>query len=242
MLFGEKYGDRVRIITFDPGYSMELCGGTHAEATGEIGYLRLLHETSAAAGIRRIEAVVGLSADQQLRSEKELIQSIRAEIGQSEDPARDIHRLVEEKKNLEKEIERLRLQHHSARLDQLIHSARKVDGGISLVTGELPDADMDVLKQIGYESLDKRQEGTITVLGSRDDQEGKVYLVAAVTEDLIRDRGLQAGSLVAELGRRVGGGGGGQPNLATAGGRQPEKLREVLEQVESIVQQKLNGH
>lgn len=241
MLFGEKYGDQVRVITFDDNYSVELCGGTHVGATGEIGYFRLLGESSAASGIRRIEAVAGRRADQKLRDEKQLLERIQQEIGQSEDLAKDIHQLIEERKSLEKEVERLQLQQSSSRLDQLISQARVLDNGIKLVTGEIPGADMDLLKQLGYEALEKEQGGTVIILGSRQSDEGKVYVAAAVTEDLVRELGLKAGSLVGELGRMLGGGGGGQPDLATAGGRNPEALPNVFDEADRIILEQLNG-
>lgn len=239
MLFGEKYGDSVRVITFDPEYSMELCGGTHVDATGEIGYFRFLNESSAAAGIRRIEAKVGKSVDDYLRSENELIHQIRSQMGQSSDIARDIHQLIEERKELEKEVERLQQQQSASKLDGFIQDAREIDGGIKLVSGEIPHADMDLLKQLGYESLEKSKKGTVTILGAKDD-EGKVYIAAAVTEDLIKEKGLKAGALVGELGQMLGGGGGGQPNLATAGGRKPEKLKEVFDQLPSVISKHLD--
>ncbi|MEL7834038.1 alanine--tRNA ligase [Fodinibius sp. Rm-B-1B1-1] len=235
MLFGEKYGDKVRIISFDPEYSMELCGGTHVDATGEIGYFRFTSESSAAAGIRRIEAKVGQSVDEYLRSESELIQNIRSEIGQSQDLVRDIHQLIEERKELEKELEELRKQQSASRLDNLIQSGTEINGGVRLVSGEIPHADMDLLKQLGYESLDKQKENTITILGAKDSEEGKVYVMAAVTKDLIEGKDLKAGALVGELGQMLGGGGGGQPNLATAGGRKPEKLKEMFDKLPSII-------
>jgi alanyl-tRNA synthetase len=240
MLFGEKYGDKVRIISFDPDYSMELCGGTHVDATGEIGYFRFTGESSAAAGIRRIEAKVGKSVDDYLRRENELVQQIRTEIGQSQDLVRDIHRLIEERKELEKEVEQLRKQQSASKLDGLIKNARELNGGIRLVSGEVPHADMDLLKQLGYESLDKQKEGTVTVLGAKDVEDGKVYVMAAVTEDLIKEKELKAGALVGELGQMLGGGGGGQPNLATAGGRKPEKLKELFDQLSSIINKHLD--
>ncbi|MGM0545521.1 MAG: alanine--tRNA ligase [Bacteroidota bacterium] len=235
MLFGEKYGDEVRVITFDPEYSMELCGGTHVEATGEIGYFRFTGESSAAAGIRRIEAKVGKSVDEYLRQENELVQKIRSEIGQSQDLVRDIHQLIEERKELEKELEDLRKQQSASKLDDLIASGIEIDGGIKLVSGEISNADMDLLKQLGYESLDKQKEKTVTILGAKASEEGKVYVMAAVTNDLIEGKELKAGSLVGELGQMLGGGGGGQPNLATAGGRKPEKLKEMFDKLPSII-------
>jgi len=241
MLFGEKYGDEVRVITFDSDYSVELCGGTHVEATGEIGYFRFIDESSAAAGIRRIEAVAGMNADRYLRKEKQLIDSIRSEIGQSEDLKKDIHDLIEENKQLEKELERLRQQQSSARLDRLIEKAQQIDRNIKLVTGEIPNADMNLLKQLGYESLEKQKERTVTILGSKDEQVGKVYLAAAVTEDLIKNDKLKANLLVGKLGKLLGGGGGGQPDLATAGGRNPEKLNEVFQKVKDIIAEHTNS-
>jgi len=241
MLFGEKYGDKVRVITFDDDYSIELCGGTHVQATGEIGYFRFLHESSAAAGIRRIEAITGKSADEYLRNEKSTVRSIQDEVGQSENIVKDIRQLIEEKKSLEKEVERLRLQNSTVRLDQLIQNAETTNEGFQLITGEISGVDMNMLKQLGYEGLDKCKKGSVIVLGSRDDEEHKVYLMAAITEDLIREKGLKAGNLVGELGRMVGGGGGGQPNLATAGGRQPEKLDAALEKVHDILNKTINA-
>ena len=239
MLFGEKYGDLVRVISFDPEYSMELCGGTHVEATGEIGYFRFLSESSAAAGVRRIEAKVGKSVDEYLRSENELIRRIHSQIGQSEDIARDIHQLIEERKDLEKEVERLRHKQSLNSLEYYLNHAREIKSGIKLVSGEIAHADMDLLKQLGYESLEKSKKGTITILGAKEKEEDKVYIVAAVTEDLIKGKGIKAGALVGELGKMLGGGGGGQPNLATAGGRKPQKLKEVFDELDKLITQQI---
>jgi alanyl-tRNA synthetase len=236
MLFGEKYGDYVRIITFDDDYSVELCGGTHVGATGEIGYFRFTQETSVAAGIRRIEAVCGQSADALLRSEKQLLQQVKSEVGQSQDLAGDIRKLIEDKKSLEKELEQVHMQHTGAKLDELISQASELNSGIHLVKGEVAGADMDVLKQLGYDALQKTKKQTAVVLGSRQIEEGKVFLMVALTDDLVKEKGLKAGAIVGQLGRLVGGGGGGQPNLATAGGRQPEKLEEALKKVNEIIE------
>lgn len=235
MLFGEKYGDFVRVITFDEDYSVELCGGTHVGATGEIGYFRFVHESSVAAGIRRIEAVTGKAADKLIREEKHTIRSIKSAFGQTDDLVASIQKLQEEKKALEKELEKLNLQNTGAKLDELLNSSEKLNDSVSLVKGEISGADMNVLKQLGYDALQKSPKNTVTVLGSKDETEGKVFLMVAVTEDLIKEKGLKAGALVGQLGRIVGGGGGGQPNLATAGGRIPEKLGEALEKVNDIV-------
>lgn len=235
MLFGEKYGDFVRVITFDEDYSVELCGGTHVGATGEIGYFRLFHESSVAAGVRRIEALVGTAADKLLREEKHIIQKFRSAIGQTSDPILNLTKLQEEKKALEKELEKINLQNTGAKLDELIKSSEQLSEGIDLVKGEISGADMNTLKQLGYDALQKSGENTVIVLASRNEPEGKVFLMVAVTDDLIKGKGLKAGALVGQLGKLVGGGGGGQPNLATAGGRAPEKLDEALIEVNDII-------
>lgn len=235
MLFGEKYGEKVRVITFDPDYSMELCGGTHVNATGEIGYFRFLNESSVASGVRRIEAVVGKAADAYLRKEKNVLQSIKRKLGQSNDPAGEIQRLIEDRKQLQKDKEQLQRGQSSAILDELITRAEEIQGSVLLVSGEVPHADMNLLKQLGYEALEKHPKGTITILGAKDMSAGKVYIMASVTEDIIKNKDIKAGSLVGELGKKLGGGGGGQPNLATAGGSKPEKLTDVLEEAADMI-------
>jgi alanyl-tRNA synthetase len=239
MLFGEKYGDKVRIVTFDEEFSVELCGGTHVSATGKIGYFRFLHETSVAAGIRRVEAVVGKRADHLLRNEKMMLDRVRLLLESRENPVADIERLLDEKKRLEKELDRLQQKQASGRLDELLHNSESV-GGVSFVSGEVSGADMDTLKQMGYDALEKKKVAAVTVLGSANPANGKVFLMAAITPDLVK-KGLKAGSLVGELGKVVGGGGGGQPNLATAGGRFPEKLEEALKKAKTLIENQLKG-
>ncbi len=240
MLFGEKYGDLVRIITFDEDFSVELCGGTHVGATGEIGYFRFTQETSVASGVRRIEAVCGSAADTLLRAEHQLLQSIKEVIGQSNDIPKDIQKLLDDKKELEKELEKINLQNTGAKLDELISEASSIKEGVQLVKGEIAGADMNVLKQLGYDALQKIANNSVIVLGSKDEEEGKVYVMVAVTDDLINSKNLKAGALVGQIGRLVGGGGGGQANLATAGGRNPEKLTSALEKVNEIIEEHIN--
>jgi alanyl-tRNA synthetase len=239
MLFGEKYGDEVRIITFDSDYSVELCGGTHVQATGELGYFRLLNESSAAAGVRRIEAVVGQAADSLLRDEKWTINAIKDKIGSNENPAETIQKLLDEQRNLEKEKEQLQRQQGSSALDRLISQSEEIRGGILLIKGEIENADMDLLKQLGYESLERNPKGTVTILGAKDEENGKAYLAAAVTKDLVENKNLKAGDLVGKLGQLLGGGGGGQPGLATAGGSKPEKLDEVLSDAANFINEQM---
>jgi alanyl-tRNA synthetase len=233
MLFGEKYGERVRVITFDPDYSVELCGGTHVDATGKIGYFRFVSESSAAAGIRRVEAVAGRVADEWIRSEKKQLGKIRAMLGNQKNPVDAIEELREQNKELEKELQALQQKLAAGQLDDFIANALNVNG-IHLVTGHVKGAGMDELKQMGYDSLQKKPLETVTVLAGTDPENGKVYLMVSVTDDLVK-KGLKAGALVSELGRIVGGGGGGQPGLATAGGRFPEKVDDAFAHVNTWI-------
>lgn len=250
MLFGEKYGDYVRVVSIgkrkhqtdgnrpqENDFSVELCGGTHVGATGEIGYFRFTQETSVAAGVRRIEAVCGKAADEVLRAENRLLQTIKGLIGQSDDIPKDIQKLIDDNKALEKELAKLNLQNTSAKLHEFIANPSTIEGGIKLVKGEIVGADMDLLKQLGYDALERLAENSIIVLGAKDEEEGKVYIMVAVTDDIIKTKGLKAGALVGQIGKLVGGGGGGQPNLATAGGRNPEKLTEALKKVNEIIEE-----
>ena len=227
MLFGEKYGDFVRIVTFDSDYSVEFCGGTHVDATGKIGYFRFTGETSVAAGIRRVEAVSGHHVVEYLRQEKKLLDQIKNKLGTQNNPAERIEELIEQKKRIERELKKLQQQQALNELDSFLSNGQQI-GDVSLYTGEVNEGDMGRLKQLGYDALQKKKEKSVIVLASSDQVEGKVYLMAAITDDLISG-GLKAGALVSELGKIVGGGGGGQPNLATAGGRHPEKIKDAFE-------------
>jgi alanyl-tRNA synthetase len=233
MLFGEKYGEKVRVITFDPNYSVELCGGTHVDATGKIGYFRFVSESSAAAGIRRVEAVAGRVADEWVRSEKNQLGKIRAMLGNQKNPVDAIEELREQNKELEKELQALQQKMAAGQLDDFIANASQING-IHLVKGHVKGAGMDELKQMGYDSLQKKPVETVTVLAGTDPENGKVYLMVSVTDDLVK-KGMKAGALVSELGRIVGGGGGGQPGLATAGGRFSEKVDEAFSYVNTWI-------
>jgi alanyl-tRNA synthetase len=240
-LFGEKYGDEVRVITFDPDFSVELCGGTHVEATGEIGLFRFLSESSVAAGVRRVEAVVGEAALQHVENELEQLQRARQQFRSTEQPLDEqIAALIDERDQLHDEIESLRRGQLADELDRFIEAAREVDG-TRVVTGRISGrADMDDLQALGQQLRDRLGDDAVGVLGSQaPDADDKVYVVATVGDRLIQ-QGVQAGALVGELGKRLGGGGGGRPTLASAGGRKPEKLDEVLDAVPNIVRDHLN--
>lgn len=235
MLFGEKYGDKVRVVIFDRDYSVELCGGTHVETTGQIGYFRFISESSAASGVRRVEAVVGEAAVAHLQAETNLLTEIFNALGTAVNPVSVIEQLQSSRKQLEKDLDRMRTELAMGMLENILGKSKTIAGGIQLITGEIPNANTDILKQLGYEILRRCEKETVCVLGSKDLTEGKVALVATVTEDLVRTKSFKAGTLVGSVAKLVGGGGGGQPTLATAGGKLPEKLSEALDAVEGFV-------
>ncbi|MCH8567343.1 MAG: alanine--tRNA ligase [Balneolales bacterium] len=234
MLFGEKYGNKVRVITFDPTFSVELCGGTHVKSTGEIGYFRIVSESSVAAGIRRIEAVGGMAADALLRKEKETLQELAAVCGNAAEPIRYISVLAEEKKQLEKELQKLKMNLAASKLESILSTGESLGDDTTLIKAEIEGQGMNELKQLGYDLINRTGNGTIGLLSSVDTETSKVYLVVTVSEDLV-NKGVKAGSLVGVLARKVGGGGGGQSNLATAGGKKPELLPDMLAEANEIV-------
>jgi len=247
-LFDEQYGDRVRVITFDPdfgpettssrwsGRSMELCGGTHVDATGEIGLFRFLSEGSVASGVRRVEAVAGEAALEHVESELATLTQARRQFRSLHTSLPEaIAELQEERERLEEEVEQLRRGQLADRLDTFISENATTVNGVTVVTGRLDGASMDDLQELGQQLRDKLGEGAVGVLGSLGEDGEKAYVVATVADDLIADHDLQAGALVGDLGERLGGGGGGRPTLASAGGRDTEKLDSVLSAVPSIV-------
>lgn len=233
-LFGEKYGERVRIISFNPDWSMELCGGTHVLATGEIGLFRITSEGSVAAGIRRIEAVAGMDAYHWMQTQLDELERTRRLFKSLQHPVdEEVERLQAGSRELERELLEERQRALAVASMDLLQSARSVNG-IQLVTGTLQAEDMNALRTATEALREKAGAGHVLVLGSRDDAEGKVYLCAAVSDDLV-ERGMSAGKIVGALARLVGGGGGGRPSLATAGGRQPENLQKVFDEAERVI-------
>ncbi len=239
-LFGEKYGDRVRVITFDPEYSVELCGGTHVEATGEIGLFQFLSEGSIAAGVRRVEAVAGQDALNLVDQEIGELDLIRSQFKALQRPvSEEVQELLEENKTLRKALEEQKQKILASELEAFIGSAQQVDG-VKLVTGRVEPTSMDMLHTLGQSLRDRLGEGAVGVLGTVDPEGEKVYMVAGVSDDVIR-RGVKAGDLVGRLARMVGGGGGGRPTIATAGGRQPEKINDALKAAETVLRDMLAG-
>jgi alanyl-tRNA synthetase len=228
-LFGEKYGQRVCVVKIGD-FSVELCGGTHLDATGELGLLKVETEGAVAAGVRRIEAVAGPAAlDSVARRESALKEAADLlKIGPLEVPKR-LAKLLDEQKQLERQLAELEAKLARSRADDLVASARQI-GGVAVIAARVDGLDADGLRAVVDRLRDRLGSGVVCV-GSVVD--GKVSLVAAVTKDLTKR--FQAGKIVQEAAKVVGGGGGGRPDLAQAGGKDPSKLDAALNLVYDLV-------
>lgn len=232
-MFGEKYADEVRVLDF-PGVSMELCGGTHVSNTAEIGVFKIISETGVAAGIRRIEAVAGPAVLDYLNVRDQVVRELsdRFKAKPEELPER-ITSLQTELRNTQKQLETLKAELALAKSDQLLEQVETV-GAFKILVAEMQGVDPDSLKTAAERLLQKLGEGAV-VLGSVPEPE-KVSLVAAFSKS-VNEKGLQAGKFIGAIAKLCGGGGGGRPNLAQAGGRDASKLPEALktarQQIES---------
>jgi alanyl-tRNA synthetase len=228
-LFGEKYGERVRVVRIGD-FSTELCGGTHLDQTGQLGFFKVMEEGAVASGVRRVEAVAGTAAAEAVARQDRVLREIGdiLRIAPAEAPAR-LRKLLEEQRRLEKQLQALEGKLARSKADDLLAGAREV-GGIAVVAGRIDGLDAEALRGVVDTVRDRLGSGVVCV-GSAVD--GKVSLVAAVTKDLTKR--VQAGRIVQEVAKVVGGGGGGRPDLAQAGGKEPAKLDQALALVYEIV-------
>jgi len=234
-LFGEKYGDKVRVVKVGD-ISMELCGGTHAHASGDIGLFKILQETGIAAGVRRIEAVTGARAVDLVRDQERTLDQLAAMV-KTDRPQLEtrLRKLLERQKELERELESLQGKLNADQAGDLLQKAVEVDG-IDVVCGRVDNLDGKALRELADQVRDRMASGVL-VLGSA--HEGKAALLVAVTKDLTKR--LQAGGLIKQLAAMVGGGGGGRPDLAQAGGSKPEQLGEALKNAPQLIAEALNA-
>ena len=233
-LFGEKYADRVRVVRIGD-FSLELCGGTHVKSTGEIGRFDLISEGGIAAGTRRAEALAGTAAESAAHQQRETLARLAAllnspDYGQLPGKIND---LLQRQRDTERQLSELQQQIAGQQGVQLADNAVEVEG-IKVVTGRVDNTDVSNLRSLA-DGLRLEMGSGLGVIGTA--LEGKVALVAVVTEDLIAERGLRAGDIVKVVAERVGGSGGGKPHLAQAGGKYVEKLEEALASVPEIVRQ-----
>ncbi|MGY2977107.1 alanyl-tRNA synthetase [Thermostichus sp. OS-CIW-31] len=234
-MFGEKYGAEVRVIDF-PGVSMELCGGTHVNNTAEIGLFKIIAETGVAAGIRRIEAVAGPAVLEYLNERDRVVRELSAQFkAKPQELPERVAALQAELKAAQKELEEVRSQLALLQAEGLLAQAVAV-ADLKVLVAELGSTTPEALKTAAEHLLHKLGEGAV-VLGSVPEA-GKVSLVAAFSP-AVQQLGLKAGSFIGEIAKLTGGGGGGRPNLAQAGGKQPEKLAEALQVARERLQAEL---
>jgi alanyl-tRNA synthetase len=229
-LFGEKYGDIVRVVKVGD-YSLELCGGCHVPNTSVIGLFKIVSEGGIGAGTRRIEAVTGESAYQLMNDQVALLKDVADKL--KTNPKEVVNRieiLMTEIKQLQRENESLAAKLGNIEAGNLVSKAKQIDG-VTVLAAKVQASDMNNLRNMA-DDLKQKIGSAIILLGSVN--EGKVNLIAAVTKDLI-DKGYHAGKLIKEVATRCGGGGGGRPDMAQAGGKDPEKLDSALQFVEEWV-------
>jgi len=230
-LFGEKYGEFVRVITFNPSFSVELCGGTHVPATGNIGSFKIVSESSVAAGVRRIEAITAERAESHYRKQETLIREINDMLKAPKDLLKSIGGLLEEKQQLGKQLEKLQQKEMQSVKKELLGKVKEMDGVAFLAEQvELPHADQ--LRSLAFE-MKKQQPNLLAVLAA--DVNGKPMVAVIIDEALVKSKGLHAGQIAKTLAKEIKGGGGGQPFFATAGGQDLGGLAKVTDKAKVLL-------
>jgi alanyl-tRNA synthetase len=234
-LFGEKYESDVRVLSIGD-FSMELCGGTHVERAGDIGLFKFTGESGVAAGVRRVEAVTGREAYEWVVRTDQVLRDIAAMLrGSREDVDEKVRELVERSRRLEKEVQQLKSKLASGQGGDLSVQAKDV-GGVKVLAARIDGADARALRD-AVDQLKSRLGSSVIVLASV--QEGKVVLVAGVSDDLLAR--MKAGEIAGLVAAKIGGRGGGRADFAQAGGTQPENLGAALAAVESLVRSRLSN-
>ncbi|UOR06830.1 alanine--tRNA ligase [Hymenobacter aerilatus] len=234
-LFGEKYGDFVRVITFDKDYSVELCGGIHVRATGEIGFFKITSESAVGAGVRRIEAVTADVAEAYVDQQLDLLRQVRELLGNPQHLLPSLQKVGEENAALRKQLEQAENQQLSQLRDQLAAQAKPV-GGVQLIAAQVPARSADALKKLAYD-LRQVVPNLVAVLGA--DIDGKPQLAVILDDEIAKAGKLNAKTLIGTLAKEIQGGGGGQPFFATAGGKNVAGLPAAIGKAEELVGQAL---
>lgn len=233
-LFGEKYGEVVRVVDMG-GYSIELCGGAHLKNTAQVGSFKILSENGVAAGVRRIEAVTGKEALKHYQAQEDEIKEICRLVKSTPDKllAR-LEQLLAEQKETAKELEKLKAKMAGGAADEMLNSKVEI-GGVAVLAAEVKDMDGNALRTMGDQLKQKLGSGVVVLASGKD---GKVNLMAMATDDVVK-KGVHAGNIIKGAAAVCGGGGGGRPNMAQAGGKDPSKIAEALEKAKAIVAEQL---
>ncbi len=234
-LFGEKYGEKVRVVMM--GDSKEFCGGTHVAHTGEIAFFKILSESGTAAGVRRIEAVTGANVMAYYKNLEEMFLNSCAVIkAQPADLSGKIEHMKDEIKALHSELDSIKSQVAKDAAGDIMDSVKEVNG-VKLAAISVPNVDMNGLRDLGDQIKTKIGEGVIVLLSDKD---GKVNMVAMATDEA-QKKGAHAGNLIKAIAGKVGGGGGGRPNMAQAGGKNPAGISDAIEEAKSVLEGMITG-
>ncbi|MEI9944126.1 MAG: alanine--tRNA ligase [Chitinophagaceae bacterium] len=231
-LFGEKYGDTVRVVIIDPNYSVELCGGTHVGSTGELGLFKIISESAVAAGVRRIEAIAGKQAEQYINEQLAVIRAVRESLKNPKDIAKAIETLSEENADLKKKLERAEAKQLVIIRNELLQKDEIING-VTFVGDIIEVSNADALKKICFD-LKNNLNDYVAVLCSNIG--GKPFVAIGISDTVAAAKGLDANKIIKEhIAPLIKGGGGGQKTLATAGGQDAGKLNEVIESVKKLL-------
>jgi alanyl-tRNA synthetase len=231
-LFGEKYGDRVRVVIMDPEYSIELCGGTHVGATGQLGFFKIKQEGAVAAGVRRIEAVSGKAAEEYVNEEIETLDTIKNALKNTKDPLKAIEKLQEEKTQLEKHVEMLEARQLVAIRNEIL-TKDEIINGVTFVGDVVEVSSPDALKKLCSDVKHHLNDHVIVLAANIG---GKPFIAVGVDEKVVAAKGLDANKIIKEhIAPLIKGGGGGQKTLATAGGQNVENLEKAIEVVKGLL-------
>ncbi len=229
-LFGDKYGDFVRVIVFDPAWSMELCGGTHVGATGQIGMFKLTAESSVAAGVRRIEALTGDAARQFVEEKMQLAEEVSALLNHPKDLLKAVSQLIAERDAMQKKLDAAELSRKNQLKVELLKSVQKTED-INRIIARVEVGQADTLRQLGFE-IREQVENLFMVLAAEVD--GKPQIAVMISDALVAEKGMNASQIARDLGKEIKGGGGGQPFFATAGGQDISGLDKVIEKARML--------
>ncbi len=229
-LFGEKYGEKVRVVAFDDKFSSELCGGTHVQATGQIGLFTIVSEGAIAAGIRRVEAVTGKTAEEHLRARREELQALHELLDQPKNSVKALTQLLEQHQSMKKQLISLQQQQLSRQVDELVREAENIDG-INYIATRV-DLDAKAAKDLAFQLKGRIGNLFLVIAHLADNKPG---ITIMISENLVKEKGFHAGNLVRELAQHIKGGGGGQPFFATAGGKDPGGLDKALQESRKLV-------
>ncbi len=230
-LFGEKYGDVVRVVTIDKNYSVELCGGSHVKATGQIGYFKITSEGAVAAGIRRIEAITSLRTEEYFNEQSHLISELKNVLKGSKDIVKSVSVLLDENAELQKQLT-VFVKEKAQQIKKELKSQIEVKNGINFLARQINFDNSEEIKNILFE-IKNEVENCFVVIGAEIN--GKPSISVIVSDNLVKDKNMNAGNIVRELAKEINGGGGGQAFYAQAGGSKPEGLKAAIEKAKTLI-------